>query len=703
MTNSTTNNATLKNSTPHYLKDLNPQQYKAARHTNGPLLIFAGAGSGKTRVLTRRIAHLLLEESVHPKEILAVTFTNKAAREMKERIGRLFPQDRVSLWVSTFHSCCVRILRQHGSCLGYTSNFAIYDRDNSLSVIKRVSKRLNIDPKVMPPQGALAQIDRAKNSYQDPDTFREQMLTHDSWNEYIVDIYTAYQEELLEANAMDFGDLLCNTVSLFKLETDLLNMYQRKLRHIMVDEYQDTNYVQYLLIKMLADHHKNLCVVGDDDQSIYAFRGATIENILNFQKDYPDAEIVTLDVNYRSTKNILEAANAVIARNKNRQEKAMRTDNPHGGPIVCYRAHDERDEAQFVSREIVALRSSAIPAREIAIFYRTNAQSRAIEEALCELGLPYDIYGGLRFYDRKEVKDILAYFRLLLNPKDNESFLRVVNTPNRGLGSGAVGSIIAYAEKNRSSLLEAMRNGIESGELSGAAAKKGLVFINLIDELSEAAHTAEQLLEGAHGNAGVGDSVDAIANLLKIIAEKSGYLQRLKKQNTEEAQSRIENIFELCNVALEFTRNSFEQQDSVSLNEFLDRTSLVSDLDQENTKKSDGTLSEGAISLMTLHLAKGLEFEAAFLVGMEDGLLPHIRSLDSRAAIEEERRLCYVGITRAKSRLYISRAMQRDSFGRSTWYSGVPSRFLGDIPPELVEERQSEFREEQAHTTLADE
>lgn len=662
------------------LSSLNAEQRAAVLHDKGPLLIFAGAGSGKTRVLTYRVANLVLRHSVHPESILAVTFTNKAAKEMKERLSRIVREMRPPTWVSTFHSSCARILRANAKFLDFTPQFAIYDTSDSLSVMKRVYQRLNIDPKILEPRRVLQRIDKAKNDYKFSDSIREDRYTPRPIAEMMADAFEAYQRELLTSNAMDFGDLLCNVLTLFKLEPLILERYQDQFQYLLIDEYQDTNHVQYLLVQMLAAKNRNLCVVGDDDQSIYAFRGATIENILNFQKDFPDAKTVTLDRNYRSTKTILAAANSVIERNVRRQKKAMRTDNPNGAAVVSYLGHDENEEAEFITREIARYLEDGVSASDIAVFYRTNAQSRAVEESFFQNGIPYEIYGGHKFYDRKEIKDLLAYFRLLVNPLDNEAFLRIVNVPARGIGATSLAALIDYADSNRQSLLAALRQGLAEGArfLTTANKKKFATFADLITGLEREAVLAEAKLQGDASF----DQSDALSGLLGMIAERSGYLAELKGQDSLDAESRIENIYELLAVASEFVQRAHALQNRVTLSDFVERASLSSDLD-----KTDGTEPVATVSLMTLHLAKGLEFDYVFLGGMEEGLLPHVRSLDDRAALEEERRLCYVGITRAKKRLYLTRAEYRDSFGRRGIGFGGASRFLSELPRDILEHR----------------
>jgi len=692
---------------PH-LKDLNPEQLDAVIHFEGPLLVFAGAGSGKTRVLTRRVAHLMREHSVRAEEIFAVTFTNKAAREMKERVATLFNRDSMPIWISTFHASCARILRQSSKYLDFTEHFAIYDTSDSLSVLKRVFNRKNVDPKLIDPKTMLGKIDKAKNDYLFPDHFRENRFLSSAQAELMAELYEGYQEELRSSNAMDFGDLLCNVVTLFKLEPKILERYQEQFRFLLIDEYQDTNKVQYELVHLLGNKYRNLCVVGDDDQSIYAFRGATVQNILNFKGDFPDAKVITLDTNYRSTKSILSAANAVISRNQNRQKKTMRTDNPEGAKVFFYHGFDERDEAEFVVREISGMIAAGRKLSEIAVFYRTNSQSRAIEELFCETGIPYQIFGGHRFYDRKEIKDILAYFRLVLNPADDEAFLRIINIPARGLGATSVGGLIAYSQKEKLPLLAALRKAFSESSkppfMSTANRKKFENFDKLITELTADLSLAHTKLEGEASEILQSERVRALATFFLAVADKSGYLKELKAEDTAEAESRIENIYELFEVAGEFVRRQLEMGETPSFSGFLERASLASDLDSENTKEIDsagGQKKNGerkalnGVSMMTLHLAKGLEFPLVFLLGMEEGVLPHVRSLDERQALEEERRLCYVGFTRAMEKLILTRAKHRQSFGRMNFYSGLVSRFLDELPSSLLEEKWSTMLSEE--------
>lgn len=672
---------------PEHLIGLNPEQLQAVEHVDGPLLIFAGAGSGKTRVLTRRIANLILSHDVPPSQIFAVTFTNKAAREMKERVSTLFRSSLSRAWISTFHASCARILRSHAQCLNFTENFAIYDSNDTLSVLKRVFSELKIDQKEFDPKLARTKIDRAKNNYLFPDDFRDQIDSYDAFSKIFPQVYEHYQKLLLESNAMDFGDLLCNTVNLLEIEPTVLEQLHRQFRYFMVDEYQDTNFVQYKLMSLLSRAHRNICVVGDDDQSIYAFRGANIENIFQFKKDFPDAKVITLETNYRSTKNILSAASAVIAKNSRRQKKTLRTENPNGDKIVLFSGYDEEEEANYIVRQATSLQEAGNSLNNIAVFYRINAQSRAIEEAFCSVGLPYQIYGSQKFYERKEIKDILGYFRLLVNPNDNEAFLRVINTPARGIGATAVGALLAYAESQSLALLPALEHGFAQGApfLKGANSKKFLVFTSLFHALLlQKTETEKLLASDPENDAQLSAKFNCLAEFLKNIAEKSGYIQALKKQDSIESESRMENIFELFNVAAEFVKRAIKEEQAVSLRDFLERASLSSDLDKES-QQSQLANKIGTLSLMTLHLAKGLEFDYVFFAGLEEGLLPHSRSMESKEELEEERRLCYVGMTRAKKKLFLTKALSRQTFGRGNWNAGLPSRFLYDIPEELID------------------
>ncbi len=700
-----------------HLGELNPAQLEAVKHSSGPLLVFAGAGSGKTRVLTRRIANLVIEHQIHPERIFAVTFTNKAAGEMRERVSKLIQCRPSALWVSTFHSSCARLLRRHAEFLDFSPRFAIYDSNDSLSTMKRVFKQLHIDTRTIDPKEVLSKIDRAKNNYQFPDDIRNDWKHARDLAEVAADAYQAYQDALKQSNAMDFGDLLCNVVTLFKLEPQVLARYQEQFEHILIDEYQDTNKVQYLLVQMLAEKTRNICVVGDDDQSIYAFRGATVENILSFRKDFPECKVVTLDINYRSTKNILLAANDVIAKNVKREKKTMKTSNPAGSLIVGFRGYDEDEEASFVAREISALVRSGTDPGEIGVFYRINSLSRAVEERLFESGIAYEIFGGFKFYERKEIKDILAYLRLAVNTDDNESLLRIINSPARGLGDTSIGSLINYASQHRLSLFRALEQSLaqHASFLTTANRRKFAAFFQLIIDLRDELVRTEQQLPNLQDWGSRDESCQIIAKLLQFIAERSEYIERLKSEGSEESLERIDNILELFVVARNFVQRCLDEGSAFNVSDFLDRASLTSDSDSENKKGGhvDRTMAKAErakaesmpsgklnplfrrpVSLMTLHLAKGLEFDVVFIIGMEDGILPHSRSLFEHAALEEERRLCYVGITRAKKRLFLSRVIDRQTFGRQNAFGGAPSRFIFNLPGSVVDDRRTGFMDD---------
>jgi DNA helicase-2/ATP-dependent DNA helicase PcrA len=654
-------------SLPEHLSNLNPEQLEATRHYTGPILVLAGAGSGKTRVLTRRVASLILDHGVQPRNILAVTFTNKATEEMRERLQRILGEGSRQLWVATFHSTALRILRHNAHLLGYTRDFVVYDEDDSKAAIKAVMKELSIDEKKFAPTIFSRAIDRAKNNYESPEEAASNALGYE--DKLAAEVYEHYQRALLRSNAMDFGDLLFNVVKLLKTQPRVLEFYRHQLHFILVDEFQDTNKVQYMLVRLLAEPRRNLLVVGDDDQSIYAFRGATIRNILEFEKDFPGAKVVKLEQNYRSSANILEVANSVIKRNQQRKAKKLWTEGARGDKIATYVASDETEEANFVVRQIQARASSGLPYSDIAIFYRTNAQSRAIEEALAIRGVPYRIFGGLKFYDRKEIKDILAYLRLLLNESDSQSFLRVINTPARGIGPTTVQGIVEEARSKNSTLLAAAR--------TLAPRSKGIAqFIELFDELT----------------ARLADT--ALSDLIGLLLERSGYIEKLKATKDPTVESRLENIQELKGIAqvMEFEAEST----AAALRTLLDRVALTAGNDLPANHALEGVKQETAqknvVSLMTLHLAKGLEFPIVFLTGLEEGLLPHYRSIGDPVAIEEERRLCYVGITRAMQTLYITRATLRGLFaaGGSSGYREV-SRFAYEMPTECLEHHNGDF------------
>jgi len=638
------------------LDGLNPAQQEAVLHHEGPLLVVAGAGSGKTRVLTHRIAHLIQAHGVSPFEIMAITFTNKAADEMKQRVAALVGPVAAKMWVSTFHSACVRILRRDAARLDYPSSFTIYDQSDARRLTGYVIRDLNLDPKRFPPRGVHATISAAKNDLVRADEYadRAQVI----YERKVADVYTEYQARLRKAGAMDFDDLLCVAVELFQKNPDVLDHYRRRFRHIMVDEYQDTNAVQNELVLLLAGGgpsgpsergggHRNVCVVGDSDQSIYQFRGADIRNILQFEEAFPDATVIVLEQNYRSTQTILDAANAVIANNLGRKPKELWTDQAGGMAIARYHADDEGDESQWVAHEMSRLHDEG-EARwgDFAVFYRTNAQSRVIEEQLMRQGIPYKVIGGTRFYDRREVKDALAYMKAAVNPVDEVSLKRVLNVPKRGIGDSTIGRLDAWARSHDLAFIDALRAASEAG-VKGTAVKGIAAFLELFDDLGRIA-------------------ADGPAALLQAVLERTGYADELEAEHSVEAEGRLENLAELVGVA----------QDFESVDEFLEQVSLVADTDQLEEDDSYAVL-------MTLHSAKGLEYPNVFLIGLEDGVFPHLRSLGEPDQLEEERRLCYVGITRARERLYLSHAWSRMLYG-STQYN-PPSRFLDEIPEALVQ------------------
>lgn len=655
---------TLTNSrirTPlEHLKNLNEQQQIAVEHVDGPILVLAGAGSGKTRVLTRRVVNLVLQHKVDPRSILAVTFTNKATEEMRNRLRESLHGAADQPWVATFHSMGLRMLRRFAPNLGYQNSFVVYDEDDSKGIMKRLIKELNIDEKRYPPQFFLHAQDRAKNNFISPQDLAQQ--ANGSEQALIAEVYDQYQKRLMASNAMDFGDLLFNTLRLLSEHPDVARKYQENLRYLLVDEFQDTNKVQYLILKILAHKHRNLFIVGDDDQSIYGFRGASIQNILNFEQDYPETRVIKLEQNYRSTQTILSAAHSVIEKNKQRKEKQLWCAGVPGTPIKTYLAPDESDEAYFIAKEIQGRKQAGFSYRDIAIFYRTNAQSRALEDIMVAMKIPYRIFGALRFYDRKEIKDVLAYLKLLINENDTQAFLRVINTPPRGIGAQSLQSAITLAANEGISFMAAIRS--LSSRSKGFAA-----FLKLYDELKTSFQT------------------ERASTIVTQVIEKSGYRERLKEMKDQSAVSRLENLQELENVVRSLdgaTLNSLEV-----LTEFLDRVSLTSGSElpvQENRDKELDAPAE-YVSLMTLHLAKGLEFPVVFLTGLEEGLLPHYRSLNQPDEIEEERRLCYVGITRAMKELYITRARKRGMFSSGDGGLGMfrePSRFAFDLPKNLL-------------------
>jgi DNA helicase-2/ATP-dependent DNA helicase PcrA len=653
----------------HLLDALNPEQRKAVLHVDGPLLILAGAGSGKTRVITSRIAHLVGNGHAGPQEILAVTFTNKAAEEMRNRVEALLGADCSRMWVSTFHSLCARLLRRDAPAIGLSRDFVIYDASDQLAVVKQALKALRIDDSFVQPRAALSTISHAKNRMESP----QDMASAGGWtprrDEY-AKIYAYYANALKDANALDFDDLLLKTVDLFEGSPGVREKYARGFRFVMVDEYQDTNRPQYLLIRRLAEIHRNLCVVGDPDQSIYKWRGADLRNILDFEQDFPEATIIKLEQNYRSSQVILDAASAVIQQNRNRKEKRLWTDRKGGRRIVYFRGGDELEEADYITR--VAREGLADDAdATVAVLYRTNAQSRAIEDALMREGVAYKVVGGVRFYERKEIKDALAYMRLVINPHDDVSLRRVVNVPARGIGKGVMEAIervspgpaedlpllsvgLAPAQVERS-LWARIVSGLEGSAFTGRAAASLKVFRDLIVALADIARS------------------DPVSITIGKMLDRSGYLQELRDDRSEDGEARIENLAELVSAAREYEARESEP----TLSGFVDRLSLLSDVDEEQGTR------DARVWLMTLHSAKGLEFPVVVLAGLEDGLFPHSRSRDSEEELEEERRLCYVGMTRARARLVLTNAARRRIFGE--YQATKPSCFIDEVPAELLE------------------
>ena len=662
----------------HFLDTLNPEQREAVLHVSGPLLILAGAGSGKTRVITSRIAYLVGDGHAKPHEVLAVTFTNKAAEEMRTRVEALLGENCSRMWVSTFHSLCARLLRREAPAIGLSRDFVIYDSSDQLSVVKQALKALQIDDSFVQPRAALSRISHAKNRMETP----EQMAAAAGWNfrdEKIAKIYTKYLETLKEASALDFDDLLLKTVELFEHSPTVRQKYGDQFRFVMVDEYQDTNRPQYMLIRRLSDTYRNLCVVGDPDQSIYKWRGADLKNILDFEHDFPEATIVKLERNYRSTQVILDAASAVISQNRNRKEKRLWTDQTGGAHIVYFRGGDELEEADFITRTARGGLADD-PDAMVAILYRTNAQSRAIEDALMREGLAYKIVGGVRFYERKEIKDTLAYMRLVINPHDDVSLRRVINVPARGIGKGVLEAVekvdVSSSQPDAAfpllsaglaptvvanSLWSRIVQGLQERAFSGRAASSLTVFRDLIANLTEIGRR------------------DSVADTIGKILDRSGYLQDLREDRSEEGEARIENLAGLVSAARDYEGREAEP----SLTGFVDRLSLLSDVDEEQGKQ------DARIWMMTLHSAKGLEFPMVILAGLEEGLFPHSRSAEDEDELEEERRLCYVGMTRARKRLVLTGAARRRVFGE--YQSSEPSRFIDEVPSELIERQMPSF------------
>ncbi|WP_017573130.1 DNA helicase PcrA [Nocardiopsis halotolerans] len=677
------------------LEGLNGPQRDAVTHSGAPLLIVAGAGSGKTRVLTHRIAHLMAERGVRPGEILAITFTNKAAAEMRERIQALLGVRAANtMWTMTFHSACVRILRREASRLGYPSSFTIYDSADSARLMQLVCKEMDLDPKRFPPKAFSAQVSNLKNELVDYDTFAGQAQTEQE--KKLAEAYQLYQHRLHEAGAMDFDDLIMITVNLFQMFPDVAEYYRRRFRHVMVDEYQDTNHAQYVFVRELVGVAEDsdtsvvppaeLCVVGDADQSIYAFRGATIRNILEFERDFPKARTILLEQNYRSTQTILSAANAVIDRNEGRPAKNLWSEQGEGAAIVGYVADNEHDEAAFVVGEIDKLTDDgAVTPGQVAVFYRTNAQSRVFEDVFIRTGLPYRIVGGVRFYERKEIRDILAYLRVLANPEDTVSLRRILNVPKRGIGARAEESVELFAARERVSFAKALRRVDEVPGMATRSVRAVRNFTALLDEL------AETVPDGTP------------AEIVEAVLNKTGYLSELAESKDLQDESRVENLEEFVDLAREFEHTFAEllaqepaddeegEEDAGAVDpgpptlvDFLERISLVADTDQIPDEDDEG----GVVTLMTLHAAKGLEFPVVFLSGLEDGVFPHTRTLGDKTQLEEERRLAYVGLTRAQRLLYVSRAAVRSAWGTPSY--NPASRFLDEIPPSLVEWRRAE-------------
>jgi DNA helicase-2/ATP-dependent DNA helicase PcrA len=654
------------------LAGLNPQQSAAVTHAGGPLLVVAGAGSGKTRVLTRRIAYLMSRRNVAPYQILAITFTNKAAGEMKERVGDLVGPVAKSMWVSTFHSACVRLLRQEANRLGYSNSFSIYDSADSLRLITIVAKELNLDSKRYPARQFQSMISNAKNELMGPNDYVN--ATSNQFEEVVADVYSIYQKRLQQANAMDFDDLILKTVQVLQQFPEAKARFRSRFRHVLVDEYQDTNHAQYILVKELVGNESEgipaaeLCVVGDADQSIYGFRGATIRNIMQFELDYPNATTVLLEQNYRSTQNILNAANAVITQNESRKEKNLWSEAGAGAPLTGYIAESEHDEAQFVTDEIRELQKGGLSQPgDTAIFYRTNAQSRVFEEVFMRSAMPYKVVGGLRFYERREVKDLLAYLRVLSNLEDEISIRRVINLPKRGIGDRAIECVELFGSANGLSFWQALNRASEAPGIPNRAAQSINEFVSMLIALN--------VLVEAKTRPSV---------IVEAVLEQSGLLAELESSTDPQDEVRVENMKELLAVSMEYEERPIEElgeDEEISLAGFLEKVSLVADADEIPEGEDHG----GVVTLMTLHTAKGLEFPTVFFTGMEDGIFPHSRTLGEKDEIEEERRLAYVGLTRARERLYISRAEYRSSWGAPTY--NPASRFLDEIPENLIEWR----------------
>ncbi|HUO69825.1 MAG TPA: UvrD-helicase domain-containing protein [Solirubrobacteraceae bacterium] len=640
------------------LAGLNDPQREAVTHGEGPLLILAGAGSGKTRVLTHRIAHLVATEAAKPNEILAITFTNKAAGEMRERAGLLVGRRVRAMWVMTFHSACARMLRAHADRLGYTRQFTIYDQADSRRLVKRCLDDLGIDPKRFTPGAIHNQISDAKNKLRDADDYGR--MVGSFFEQTVADVYRQYERELHRMNAMDFDDLLVRAVNVLELFPEVREQYATGFRQVLVDEYQDTNHAQYRWLALLAGEHRNLMVVGDDAQSIYGFRGADIRNILEFEDTFPDARVIKLEQNYRSTQTILDAANAVIRNNRGQKPKSLWTELGQGDPVQVRELEDEHAEARFVAGEVERLVDEGTSRAEIAVFYRTNAQSRVLEDVLVRAEIPYQVIGGTKFYERAEIKDAIAYLTVLVNPQDVGAFTRIVNSPRRGIGSTSMSRVLAFSNTMGMSVWDAASDPEQVPGLGPAAIKALRRFMATMHLLRERA-----------------ESGPPVAELLKELLEETGYRQSLVDERTIEAQGRIENLDELVNVAVEYDST---ESDEPGLPEFLQQIALIADAD---TRTDD----EGLVTLMTLHNAKGLEYPIVFMIGCEEGVFPHSRALDE-GGLEEERRLCYVGITRAERDLYVTYARTRTVFGARNY--GIPSRFVGEIPASLTDRAEQE-------------
>ncbi|MGQ3382390.1 DNA helicase PcrA [Glutamicibacter sp. TV12E] len=655
------------------LQGMNPQQEEAVRYAGGPLLIVAGAGSGKTRVLTHRIAYLLATGRARPHEILAITFTNKAAAEMRERAAELIGEEQAKkMWISTFHSSCVRILRREAATIGLKSNFSIYDSTDSLRLITLVAKSLEIDPKRFTPKAIAHKISSLKNELIDDEDYASTINTNDPFSRAVAEVYRGYTRRMRSANALDFDDLIGQVVFMFRAFPRVADNYRRRFRHVLIDEYQDTNHAQYSLIRELTGIEgettpSELTVVGDSDQSIYAFRGADIRNIIEFEKDYPNAATIKLEQNYRSTQTILSAANEVIKRNPDRNDKRLWTASGDGEQITGYVGESESDEARWIAEEILRLNDeNDVRPGDVAIFYRTNAQSRALEEQLMRVDLKYRVVGGTRFYDRKEIKDALAYLRVLVNPEDDINVRRILNEPKRGIGDRAEGAVAALADRERISFMDALRRSDEAPGLGTRGIKMTAAFVSLIDDLQTVA-------EGS-----------GPAEALEAVLEQTGYLENLRLSTDPQDESRVENLAELVAVVRDFVNEDPEG----GLAGFLERVALVADADQIPEAPSDDegaamAAQEGMVTLMTLHTAKGLEFPVVFLTGMEHGVFPHQRSMTDEKELAEERRLAYVGLTRARERLYLTRAEQRSLWGQAQY--NPASQFLEEVPSELID------------------